>query len=102
MGSLLCCWLRAVVGTSPRSAVLFGLQLRGGADGANAAAAAERLGAERLAGGDGVLDHSLPLRLKPGLSSRRMVAVSSLTKAVCPQDTEGSLTWGVWAQGWGG
>lgn len=50
-----------------------------------------------LARGYGVLGHSLLLRLKLGSSSRRMVAASSLSKAACPQDTEGSLAWGVWA-----
>lgn len=54
-----------------------------------------------LAGGVGVLGHSFPLRLKPESSSCRMVAVLSLAKAACPRDTEGSLTWGVWAQSWG-
>lgn len=54
-----------------------------------------------LARGHEVLGHSLPLRLKLGSSSRRMVAASSLAKAACPQGTEGSLAWGIWAQGWG-
>lgn len=52
-----------------------------------------------LAGGDGVLGHSLLQRLKPGLSSHRLVAALSLAKAVCPWDMEGSLTWGVWGTG---